>query len=325
MAQFTIYASTDSGAPTLNGLTGSLLAVLDAILVTGYGTQPGAGWLKPIPNTGSFGCIQLPSGSTGHYLFIGDSGSNGQGGAEAYLQGWDSITNFNEFAVTGSNQFPTLAQLAIGRGSVIGRKSTAPTAVARSWIAFADSRSLYFNVLTADVANVYYSFMFGEFYSIKSGSVDTGRTMIVGRTTVSSSAAATEKLDTLGNGSLTTAIAGHFAAHAFGGGGSSITLNVHGDSVKAANSGFTLGGITYFNPVDNGLYISPIWVVDNATSNIRGRMRGFHHFLHAISNVIDGQTFTGSADYPGRTFQVVKTTGNNGVYFMETSDTLETN
>jgi hypothetical protein len=325
MAQFTIYQSTDSGAPTLNGLTGSLLTVLDAILVTGYGSQPGAGWLKPLANTSSYGCYQLPSGSTGHYLFVYDAGSGSANGAEAYLQGWDSITTMDNGAVTGSNQFPTLAQLAVARGAVIARKSTAPTAVARSWIAFADSRSLYFNVLTNDVVNNYYSFMFGEFYSVKSGSVDTGRTMIVGRTTPSSSAASIEKLDTLGNGSLVSATAGHFAAHAFGGGGSSITLNVHGDSVKAANSGFTLGGITYFNPVDNGLYISPIWVVDNATSTIRGRMRGFYHFLHAISNVVDTQTFTGSADYPGRTFQVVKQTGNAGVYFMETSDTLETN
>lgn len=324
MAQFTIYQSTDSGAPILNGLTGSLLALLDAILVTGYGTQPGAGWLKPIPNTGSFGCFQLPSGSTGHYLFVGDSGSNGQGGAEAYLQGWDSITDFNEFAVTGSNQFPTLAQLALGRGSVIGRKSTAPTAVARTWIAFADSRSLYFNVLTGDTANVYYSFMFGEFFSIKSGSVDTGRTMIVGRTTVSSSAASIEKLDTLTN-TLGSATQGHFAAHAFGGGGSSITLNKHGDTAKANSGTILAGNVAFFNASDSGLYISPVWVVDNATSTIRGRMRGFYHFLHAISNVSDGQVFTGSGEFAGRNFEVVKQTGNAGVYFMETTDTLETN
>jgi hypothetical protein len=324
MAQFRIYQSTDSGAPTLNGLTGSLLALLDACLVNGYGSQIPAGWLKPIPNTGSFGCFQLPSGSTGHYLFVGDSGSNGQGGAEAYLQGWDSITNFNEFAVTGSNQFPTLAQLAVGRGSVIARKSAAPTAVGRTWIVMADSRSLYGFVQTGDVANAYYGFMFGEFYSIKSGSVDTGRTMIVGRSIVSSSVASTERLDTLGT-TMTTAVAGHFAAHAFGGGGSSITLNVHGDPGKSAGTTL-LGQVTYLNNVDNGLYISPVWVVDNATANIRGRMRGFYQYLHAIANVVDGQTFTGSADFPGRTFEVIKQTGNGpGVYFMETSDTLETN
>ena len=32
MAQFTIYSSTDVGAPVLNGITGSLITVLDAVL-----------------------------------------------------------------------------------------------------------------------------------------------------------------------------------------------------------------------------------------------------------------------------------------------------
>jgi hypothetical protein len=324
MAQFTIYQSTDSGAPTLTGLTGSLLTVLDAILVNGYGTQPGAGWLKPMANTSSYGIYQLPSGSTGHYLFVDDAGSGSALGTEARLQGWDSITTFDNGAVTGSNQFPTLAQLAIGRGSVIARKSTAPTAVARTWIAFADSRSLYFNVLTGDVANNYFSFMFGEFFSIKSGSVDTGRTMIAGRSVASSSLAATEKLDTLSY-TITTAVAGNFAAHAFGGGGSSITLNKHGDAGKSNSATSLLGTVQYFNSADSGLYISPVWVVDNATSTVRGRMRGFHQFLHAISNVSDGQVFTGSGEFAGRNFQVVKQTGNSGVYFMETTNTLETN
>jgi len=320
---FVIYRSTDSGAPTINGNTGSLLAALDACLVTGYGSQPGAGWLKPLPNTESYGCIQMPSGSTANYLFIDDMGSGSAGGAECRLTGWDTITTMDGGAVTGSNQFPTFAQLAVAKGAVIARKSAARTGVARAWTIMADSRSMYAFILTGDTAANYYGFMFGEFYSIKSGSIDTGRCMIVGRAAASTSVNTNERLDVITT-TITTATAGHFAAHAFGGGGSSITLNVHGDPGKSVGTAL-LGQVAYLNGVDNGLYISPVWVCDNATANVRGRMRGFHHFLHAIANVVDGQTFTGSADYPGRTFEVLKQSGNSGVYFMETSDTLETN
>jgi hypothetical protein len=42
-SQFTIYTSNDLGAPQLNGLTGSLLTVLDAVLINGYGTKTSGG------------------------------------------------------------------------------------------------------------------------------------------------------------------------------------------------------------------------------------------------------------------------------------------
>jgi len=52
---------------------------------------------------------------------------------------------------------------------------------------------------------------------------------------------------------------------------------------------------------------------------IRGYMRGFYHFLHVIANLNDGDTFNGSGDYAGRSFMVVKTSGNSGVYVIETT------
>ncbi len=38
MAQFTVYKNTDGSAPTLNGTTDSLCALLRACLVDGYGS-----------------------------------------------------------------------------------------------------------------------------------------------------------------------------------------------------------------------------------------------------------------------------------------------
>jgi hypothetical protein len=324
MAQFRVYRSTDSGAPTLNGISGSLLSVLDACLVNGYGTQPGAGWLKPIANTGSYGCWQLPSGSTGHFLFMEDAASGSAAGAEARITGWASITSFDGEAVTGSNQFPTRAQVAISRGALVVRKSSVATATARNWIMMADSRSLYGFILTNDTVGLYCSFMFGEFYSFKTS--DSSRTMIVGRTTISSSTTSNENMDRISN-TIQTATPGHYCVSVVGGGGGSAAISIVGDGPKSAGGTVLNGVVPYMNGSDGGVYVSPIWVCDPSPYHIRGKMRGFYHFLHAISNVTDGQEFTGSADssYSGSTFLVIKNTGQSGVYFMETSDTLETN
>ena len=54
-------------------------------------------------------------------------------------------------------------------------------------------------------------------------------------------------------------------------------------------------------------------------------MRGFYHLCHAIAGFSDGQTFSGSGDYAGKTFQVVKQSANNGLYCIEISNTVETN
>jgi hypothetical protein len=335
---FTIYNSTDSSAPQLTGLTGSLLSMLDSILVTGYGTKPGAGWTKPLPNTSSYGMYRLGNGSTAS-LFVYDAGSGSAGGAEALMTGWDYIGDIVAGAVTGSNTFPQYGQIQIGggkaaaAGALVVRKSTAQTATTRSWIVFADSASLYLFTKPGDTSifqSAWSAFYFGDFYSLRSGSVDSSRCMISGRINPSSSAAADDRLDQIQAASqtLTFVLTGHFGAHSFGGTSGSIILSKHGDSSKTLNStimGQNQAQIQYLNRCDNGLYIAPIWIVEPGIPTIRGRMRGFWHFCHISGSVTDGQTFTGSADFPSRTFQVVAASANLGVYFMETSNTLETN
>lgn len=46
----TIYKSTDANAPVLSGTRTSLVALLTACLVTGYGAKAGAGWTRPFVN-----------------------------------------------------------------------------------------------------------------------------------------------------------------------------------------------------------------------------------------------------------------------------------
>lgn len=319
---FTIYQSIDSGAPTLNGQTGSLLTVLDACLVNGYGAKSAAGWSKPFPNTASYGMYKQGSGSVSCSLFVYDAGSGSASGAEATISGWDAITSIEAGEPTGSNQFPLLVQSPIHGGSLVVRKSTAPTSTARTWVIFADSRTMYGFVKTADVGQSYYAFAFGDFYSLRSGSVDTSRCMIIGRSVVSSSLVTSDKLDVLA--ALGTVTAGQFIAHFASGTSGSVPFCKHGDGIKGSSTALT-GTVQFLNTVDNGLYISPIWISEYLTNTIRGRFRGFYQICHASASFSDGQTFTGSMDFPNRTFQVVTPSANAGAYLIETSDTLETN
>ena len=65
----TIYRSSDAGAPSLTGAAGSLIALLDACLRTGYGTKAGAGWTKPFTGT-NIAAFRQGAGGNGRYLRV---------------------------------------------------------------------------------------------------------------------------------------------------------------------------------------------------------------------------------------------------------------
>jgi hypothetical protein len=113
-------------------------------------------------------------------------------------------------------------------------------------------------------------------------------------------------------------------------GSTAITINKHGDAIKGSGT-ILAGTVAYPNVPDSGIYISPVWISENSvpvafnTGIIRGRMRGFYQFCHAIGVLSDAEIITGDGDYTGKTFRVVLKGGNLGVYLIETSNTLETN
>jgi hypothetical protein len=320
---FTIFSASNASAPTLNGTVGSFLALMDACLVNGYGTKSAVGWSKPFPNTSSYGVITQGAGSAGCSLFIYDNGSGSAGGAEASITGWDTITSIEGGWATGSNQFPTFAQLAVRTGSVIVRKSAAQTATARDWRLYADSRTVYGFIASGDSAGTWTAFMFGDFFSIKSGSIDTNRCIIIGRISPSSSTlGGVDRLDAFST--LNGPTSGHFVSRTYTGLGGSITVGKHGDAIKGSASNLN-GIVPYPNPVDSGSYVSPIWVHEGTNNIIRGRMRGFWHGLHTAASYTDAQIISSSNDFPGIQLQVIRTAPSNGVYLMEISNTLETN
>ncbi len=70
----TVYKSHNDNAPVLSGTRGSLIALLTAVLVDGYGTQPGAGWTKEFENgDGTVACFRNnPVEGTGFFLRVNE-------------------------------------------------------------------------------------------------------------------------------------------------------------------------------------------------------------------------------------------------------------
>lgn len=285
-------------------------------------------WLEAF--TGTNQKAYRPNTGNRLYLNVNDNGPGAGGAKEARVVGYETMSAVG----TGTNLFPTATQAANG---LFARKSASADGTTRSWIVVADHRTFYMFVLTTDISNTYFGWGFGEVYSIVSGS-DSWNTMIVARSTENSAVGTVENLDIINTSSsgINTDMLGHYIARRAAGTGGSMPSAKIGDASLTGSSGTRvgmIGNMPYTNPADGGLYISPVrWVDTNGGSGngIRGRIRGFWHFMHALGNVADGDTFSGAGDLAGKTFLVIKGGPGNGaalasVYIIETSDTLETN
>lgn len=315
----TRYASTDGSAPTITGQAGSLVAALDAILVTGYGAKPAAGWTKTF--TGTNGAVFRPGAGTQYYFNVNDNGPGAGSFREARILGYETMSAF----ATGTNLFPTAAQAANG---IFARKSATLDASARAWKAFADARTIYLFVQTGDLAGRYFAWMFGDVYSLKSS--DTHNCMIVARSTENSGTSASEVWGKhyFISGSL-TGVACYIARNTAGGAGAQGVAPVgnftftNGSTHAAAQA----GSVTFKNASDNNIYLSPIWIHGGSgDSSYRGRMRGIWHYAHADSTCSDGDTINGTGTLTGKSFEVIKANADNiGIWCIETSNTWETN
>jgi hypothetical protein len=319
----TVYKSTDASAPVLNGLAGSLITVLDAILVNGYGVKAAAGWTKPFTGTNK-AAYRANSGVRPYYRFDDAAGGTLALGKEAFLRGYEVMTTVD----AGTGLFPTATQLAAG---LFLRKSRTLDATARKWVCVADDRTAYMFIYSDDYPG-YASFMIGEIFSVMPGITDGFRSAVIGRniqeaggTGMPLASAGNENLDLLS--AVTTTVPGHFLARSFNQNGPQATpFGKHGNS---AHSVSTLNGfLNYPNPSDAAVYLSQVWVQEPYTTPIiRGRMRGFWHFLHPVASQInDGDTWSGTGPLAGKTFMAIKpTAAGTGMFVMETSNTWETN
>ena len=123
-----VYQSTDPGAIQLDGQVGSLVAVLDSVLVA-------AGWSIAFTTT-NIRAYRQPATADGAlraYLRVNDAGPGVGGGKEARIVGYETMSDVN----TGTLPCPTVANMANG---LFVRKSATADATTRTWLIVADAR-----------------------------------------------------------------------------------------------------------------------------------------------------------------------------------------
>ena len=354
MGNVNVYRSSDASAPSLNGNNGSLVALLDAVLVNGYGSVAGAGWAIAYSATNKRVYRNSAVTGTGMYLYVDDSGPGGAGSAEARMTGFQAATGLG----TGSGQFPTYSQLNIGIGSVVCRKSASNNSTTRAWTVVADETVFYLFTETGDYNSPTLPsfFMFGDYFSYSS--TDAYKCAIIGRNQDNNNSSAAEWSPCLnghlynGGGQWTilgATLCGHFtASNSFGVGGS-LQFGKHTDMVKMSAFGYgsytgttnsnvgnaisPIGSNWAFpyepmqvpNPVDSGIYMAPLWIHHNGA--LRGYFKGLWCPMHHLP-LNHNDTFSGTGAFSGKSFLAQTLWGNNGgsqnypgQIFVETSTT----
>ena len=333
--QLQIYSSSDAGGPgVLFGAASEVLRVLDLILVNGYTAHPAAGWTKPFANSGNIGCYKNASpanGGNGFGVVINDNGANVTSTfKEAWATGWETVLGVGSPVGTGTGQFPTPAQLLTTGHVVIRKSATADGTTGRAWICFADALTFYLFIASGDTAGAYFCLWFGDFFSLK-GSTDTYRCMIQGEAIENNGSTNTSQhtADMIACNALSAAsYLGCYASRTYGGGGTSVQLYKQGASQfdsPTANLHANVGTLQAPNGPDNAYYTPPIWILEQPTLTLRGRLRGLYHSAHTLATWSDGQVLTGAGDFAGKTLQAVSKGINSGMWFIETSATVETN
>ena len=141
-----VYKSTDASAPVLSGTAGALVALLDAVLVNGYGSQPAAGWAKAFSGTNT-AAYRAATGSR-YYLMVDDSAVFVTA-AFAKLRGYETMTDATD---SGTNPFPSVAQAT--NGQTVNKSSTV-SSTARPWVVIAHERAFYFMAASASSQTSY--------------------------------------------------------------------------------------------------------------------------------------------------------------------------
>lgn len=154
-----VYSSDDVGAPALTGEVGSLTAVLDACLVTGYGAKAAAGWSKPFVGT-NIAVFRQGAGSQSYFQIKDDGvdGTNGAKSGQVYV--FDTMSD----ATTGTNKTPSTYTTSHYHQIP---KSTTLDSTSRGWKIYASNKACYVLTKTGiSTADAYQVSFFGDYNMI---------------------------------------------------------------------------------------------------------------------------------------------------------------
>lgn len=298
----TVYKSTDASAPTLSGQAGRLIAVLDACLVTGYGSKTAAGWTKSFSGTNLAAYrMTTTSPATGFYLRVDDTGTT-----SSRIVGYETMSDVN----TGTNPFPTAAQQS---GGAYAWKSSTADATARPWCLIADSgadpRGFYLiidaNSTTYSTTDTYATiYFFGDIITRKA--TDGYQCMLMAQNVVP----ATNQGNggNVNGGSAYAALRGHWLARAYTAIAGAITCS-KSRNYRCASTSTVIGvsdAAAFPDKLTNSLRLATIMVQESAVV-LRGTMPGLFEPQGGdfVGNIYD--EIVGQGAYTGTTFVIVPT------------------
>lgn len=257
------YLYDDASAPTLTGETGSVIALLDACLVDGYGAKADSGWSKPYSGTNVAVYRNNPSaqGSTGMYFKVDDTNAE-----YSIISAFKSMSDIN----TGTDEIPS-GTPAYSNPTIYWPKSSDASSTPRMWNIIADDRTFYINwcpqgnTATGDMGTYAYIGGAGDFESYVPG--NTYNYFIAGATDQYYYASNTSILDE-----------GSTYAAAIMGRSQELTLNKQSKFHVSYMGHNGASGSATHHPysVYTGLkFFYPAYVQESATqNNITGHLRG---------------------------------------------------
>jgi len=293
----TVYRDTDPSAPVLTGQVGSMIALLDACLVNGYGSKTAAGWTKPYTGAANQ-AVYLQGGSApNRYFQVDDAAPHVTALArECRISVWETMSAYN----TGTGQM-NVGAFASGY-MVIRKSATADATVRAPWVLVADQKTFYFWNITGDVAGSYFGTWWGDFYSFRPG--NNFKCGAIGRP--ENSAAASNDIFTLDLEQAYFAMG--CALRLYTGVAGAVNLCQMGDSVLTSNTntaGPTQGVLNFPHSPDGGFYLSPLYLMETSFAAVSGKHRGIWHGVHPVASFADGNVIAGTGPYAGRTFMIV--------------------
>ena len=170
MAAPKIYKSTDAGAPVLSGTLGAFIALLDAVLVNGYGTKQPLGWTKEF--SGPYTAVYRPaSGLRILHRFDNSSGNMGSGYSYVTVSTYDTMTDVDTGLGCSGVSYFYLASYYVS------------VSLARPWVIIGDDRGFYF-IFDQGYGHIAYGYFTVNFFgeTIPIVSTDVWHNVITGKT-----------------------------------------------------------------------------------------------------------------------------------------------
>lgn len=302
-----LFSSTETGAPIFNGTAGTLINVLDACLVNGFGGRTSLGWTKAFSGV-NLAAYQLGGGSN-RYLRVDDTV-----GQTARVRGFTTMSDVN----TGTNPFPTDAQVA--GGGWHAKTNNFTLASPRDWLLVGNETYFFFhNFMPLKTATHNWSnFFFGDINAF--GGV--GNTLLIANNNSSINGISNVSQSNNSMSTSGTSVA-HWMASPYAG-GASINVGKHWAPYKLGSISGGLSNTVFLVPdrITGGVVLSPFWIHEASTRILRGTLPGalasqsYAPLVHATKIVAP----TGSGDITGNKYIYLDTTdsfGQHSGFFAE--------